>query len=77
MAINYYDSTMRNIHNYYRFATHVSLDCNKIQWQISTLMKNRLKGRLKRTGSLLGRHIKNGMKKANKCASLTECQFVQ
>lgn len=57
MAIDYYNSTVWWIHNYYRFATHISLDCNKIQRQISTLMKNRLKGRLKRTGSLLGKYI--------------------
>ena len=31
MAINYYNSTVRGIHNYYRFATHINLDCNKIQ----------------------------------------------
>ena len=47
---------MQGIYSYYRFVTHISLDCNKIQRQISTLMKNRLKGRLKRTGSLLGKY---------------------
>ncbi len=57
MAINYYNSTVWGIHNYYRFATHINLDCNKIQRQISTLMENRLKGRLKRTGSVLGKYI--------------------
>ena len=31
MAINYYNSTVWWIHNYYRFATHINLNCNKIQ----------------------------------------------
>ena len=57
MAINYYNSTVWGIHNYYKFATHINLDCNKIQRRISTLMENRLKGRLKRNGSILGRYI--------------------
>ena len=60
--------------NYYRFATHISLDCNKIQWQIST---NRLKGQLKRTGSVLGKYTQKQHKKTSKCASLAECQFAQ
>lgn len=57
MTINYYNSTVWGFHNYYRLATHINLDCNKIQCGISTLMENRLKGRLKRIDGMLGRYI--------------------
>lgn len=64
MAINYYNSTVWGIHNYYKFATHINLDCNKIQRPISTLMENRLKGRLKRNGGILGRYIQKQYRKS-------------
>ena len=38
------------IHNYYCHATMVSSDCERINWDIQKVMKNRLYSRLKRKG---------------------------
>ncbi len=47
-----YNSIVFGIHNYYRYATAVNLDCMAIQFQINTILNNRLNGRLKKCGSV-------------------------
>ncbi len=42
-----YNSKVLGIHNYYRFATCVSLDCAKIGYQLMFVFKNRFKKNLK------------------------------
>ncbi|MCM1228392.1 MAG: group II intron reverse transcriptase/maturase [Clostridium sp.] len=53
MQIKQYNSMVFGIHNYYRYATVVNHDCMKMQFQISRIMYNRLKG-LKKNG-IIGR----------------------
>ena len=41
-----YNQMVEGIQNYYRFATHISLDCRKIQRVVSIVITNRLKQRI-------------------------------
>ncbi|MCM1298960.1 MAG: group II intron reverse transcriptase/maturase [Firmicutes bacterium] len=52
-----YNSIVFGIHNYYRYATDISLDCVAIQFQINTVLYNRLKGRLEKQGSVTRKYI--------------------
>ncbi len=45
------------IHNYYRYATVVKLDCMAIQFQLKTVLYNRLKARLKKQGVISRKYI--------------------
>jgi group II intron reverse transcriptase/maturase len=47
-AIRKYNSMVMGWHNYYRIATNVSLDFDKINFRIQKVWKNRLKERLKK-----------------------------
>lgn len=51
-AITQYNSMVIGIHNYYRMATNISLDMTKISRNIDTVVKNRLRERAKKSGSL-------------------------
>lgn len=57
LEIYKYNQMVEGIQNYYCYATNISIDCNKIQKQISTIITNRLKGRVKRTGVINSKHI--------------------
>jgi group II intron reverse transcriptase/maturase len=46
MILNYNTKVM-GIHNYYKFVTHVNLDCRKIAFQVMIVLKNRLRKALK------------------------------
>ena len=50
--ITLYNSMVFGIHNYYRYATMVASDCEQIQRAVSTVMKNRLYGRLTKKGHI-------------------------
>lgn len=50
--ITLYNSMVFGIHNYYRFATMVATDCEQIHRNVSTVMKNRLYGRLTKKGHI-------------------------
>lgn len=52
-----YNSIVFGIHNYYRYATAISLDCMVIQFQINMVLNNRLKGRLEKCGSVSRKYI--------------------
>ena len=45
------------IHNYYRYATDVTLDCRKIQFQLNRKHKNRFGKRLKKHGEIKNKYI--------------------
>lgn len=51
-SINQYNLMVMGIHNYYEIATNVNLDLHKIAKDVKTVIKNRLKNRVKREGSL-------------------------
>ena len=61
-ALNLYNGMIIGIHNYYRIATCVNLDCNKIGFAVIADMKRRLgigkKGELKKKGNPLRGYIK-------------------
>ena len=48
---------VEGIQNYYRFATHINIDCDEIQRAVSTLITNRLKPRVKKKGNTKNKHI--------------------
>ena len=56
--IQKFNQMVEGIHNYYRFATDVNIDCSKIQRKVSTTVKNRLKERVKKQGIVESKHIK-------------------
>ena len=52
--IRTYNNMVMSIHNYYKYATNVSLDCDRMNWPITIMFKNRLgTSRLSKTGRLL------------------------
>ena len=57
LQINQYNAIVCGIHNYYRYATAISLDCAAIQFQINTILYNRLNGRLKKQGDIKEKYI--------------------
>lgn len=58
IAVNKYNSMVMGIHNYYQFATNISLDCARIQRIVSINMKNRLGKRISNVGSIKNEAIK-------------------
>ena len=52
-----YNAIVFGIHNYYRYATDISLDCAEIQFQINIALYNRLKGRFEKQGSVTRKYI--------------------
>ena len=54
LLIKKYNSIVWGIHNYYRYATAVTLDCMDIQYQINRIVHNRLKQQVSRNG-IIGR----------------------
>lgn len=50
LQIKQYNSMVMGIHNYYRYATNVNLDCMKIQFSVYTVMYHQLRGQLKKNG---------------------------
>jgi len=52
IAVNIYNLMVMGVHNYYQIANCVNIDCHKIARQIDIVLKNRLSGRLTRTGKL-------------------------
>ena len=57
-AVSIYNSMVWGIHNYYRYATDVTLDCRKIQYRLNRIHKNRLGKRLKKHGEIKNRYIR-------------------
>ena len=40
--IKTYNNMVLSIHNYYKYATHISIDCDRLNWPITIMFKNRL-----------------------------------
>lgn len=56
-AIGAYNAYVSGVHNYYRYATHISKDIRKIAFGITRTMKNRLGNRLQKQGDALPKYI--------------------
>ena len=56
-AIGAYNAYVSGIHNYYRYATHISKDIHKIALGITRTMQNRLRERLQKQGNPLPAYI--------------------
>lgn len=56
-AIGAYNAYVSGVHNYYRYATHISKDIRKIAFGITRTMKNRLRNRLQVQGDTLPKYI--------------------
>ncbi len=52
LQIKQYNSMVMGVHNYYRYATNVSLDCMKIQFSVYTFMYHQFRGQLKKNGTI-------------------------
>lgn len=62
--ITLYNSMVFGIHNYYRYATMVASDCEQIHRAVSTVMKNRLCGRLTKKGHINEVYIRENYEKS-------------
>ena len=52
--IRTYNNMILSIHNYYKYATNVSIDCNRMNWPLTIMFKNRLgNSRLSKVGRVL------------------------
>ena len=58
-AVAMYNSKVIGIHNYYKFATCVNLDFNKVSREINIILHNRLGKRLGKNGTLNEGYIKS------------------
>lgn len=58
LEIQKFNQRVEGVQNYYRYATDINIDCSIIQRKISTTIKNRLKGRVKKQGVIDSKHIK-------------------
>ena len=57
MEICKFNQMVEGVQNYYQYATHINIDCKKIQRAISTVITNRLKRRVKKKGITGNKHI--------------------
>lgn len=57
LLIKKYNSIVWEIHNYYRYATAVTLDCMDIQYQINRIVHNRLKQQVSKNGRIGRKYI--------------------
>ena len=58
LAVSLYNSMVWGIHNYYRYATNVNLDCRKIQFRVNAVMRNRLRDRVKKQGIVKSDYVR-------------------
>lgn len=58
LEIQRFNQKVEGAQNYYRYATDINIDCSIIQRKVSTIIKNRLKGRVKKHGIIDSKHIK-------------------
>ncbi len=58
LAVSLYNSMVWGIHNYYRYATNINIDCRKIQFRINSLMRNRLRDRVKKNGKIQSEYVR-------------------
>lgn len=56
--IERYNQMVEGIQNYYRSATHITIDCANIQRKIAVAMQSGLKHRMKKKGTINNPHIK-------------------
>ena len=56
-AVGAYNAYVSGVHNYYRYATHISKDIRKIAFGITRTMKNRLRERLQMQGDSIPPYI--------------------
>lgn len=64
LAVSLYNSMVWGIHNYYRYATNVNIDCRKIQFRINSLMRNRLRDRVKKNGIIQSEYVRKNYGKS-------------
>lgn len=57
-AVMRYNSLIWGVHNYYKIASEVNIDCAKIAYTINNSLKTRLRGRITRDGTLKKGYIK-------------------
>lgn len=56
--IQKFNQMVEGVQNYYRYATHINIDCGIIQRRINTVIKNRLCQRVKKQGVINSKHTK-------------------
>ena len=63
-AVQAYNAYISGVHNYYRYATHISKDIRKIALGVYRTLQNRLKERLNKHGNPLPPYISRGYGKS-------------
>ena len=70
--LNAYNSMVFGIHNYYKFATHISEDCNRIYYNLIPTIKTRLGNRLKKIGATNNKYINEHYGKSKRLCYLNK-----
>ena len=58
MNVKQYNLMVWGIHNYYRYATNITLDCRRIQFRLNKVINNRLGKRVKKNGEITRKYIR-------------------
>lgn len=62
--IQRFNQMVEGVQNYYKFATDINIDCGEIQRRVSTVIKNRLRQRVKKQGFIRSKHIRESYGKS-------------
>jgi len=57
LNVKHYNSMVLGIHNYYRYATNVTISCREIQYRLNTSIFNRLGKMISKHGTVFRSHI--------------------
>ena len=57
LNVKHYNSMVLGIHNYYRYATNVTISCREIQYRLNTSIFNRLGKMISKHGTISRSHI--------------------
>jgi group II intron reverse transcriptase/maturase len=74
--INYYNTMVVGIHNYYRFATYISYDCGKIYEKLRITIYNRLKQRITKSGTIRRKYIAEHYSKSHRLIFINEYPMI-
>lgn len=76
LAVNIYNIKIIGIHNYYQYATNVSLDFASIQRQVDIMTKIRLTSRVKKSGQIESKYIKERYGKSKRLKFINNTPFI-
>ena len=76
IEINCYNIMVVGIHNYYRYATHISCDCEEIYGKLRILIYNRLWWLLKKSGTIHRKYIAERYGKSKRLMFISDLAMI-